>query len=147
MSVYRRRKRRHLDVLEFRRRVAAIALRTELPVMNVVARMAAHARRVHPYLVFYRFPMTSVTIGSHVGAVEAVTGLVVIEIPGLPTAGVMAGLAARPEPQLVLVLVVFLVARETVDFRVAVAGARMAVLAFGGRMPAKQSKAGAIVIE
>src|SRR5689334_9516266 len=108
--------------------------------------MAAHAARAERGRLVGGAAMAGVAVELAVPAVERKLGLaVVVEVPGLPVPGVVAGLAARSEPA--LVHVVLGMAGHALALRVLVARGGVAALAFDHRMPAEQRKVGARVVE
>ncbi len=88
--------------------MALLAAAAELAVMGVVLAVAveaALARLGHGFASGRRLGVTRFTTHADVLAGEGVRRLlVVIEIPGFPAAGVVAGFAAGPEPGLVPVV-------------------------------------------
>src|SRR5512134_3074116 len=109
--------------------------------MHVVGIVTADAGAALRHLSRHGFVVAGIAGDVFMTTVEPECGLfVVVETPGLPRGGVMAGFAARP--QLVLVLVVLLVAADAGDAGVLEGRRKMALFAFDLDMLAEQREAG-----
>ena len=109
--------------------VAAFALAPEGAVMNVVLVMATAAGGRQIYFLVCRLLVAIVTTGFLVPVFQLEAGLVVIEIPDLPIARVVAALALRPQAAFVDIL--FFVARPAIRFCILERRRSVALLAFG----------------
>lgn len=112
--------------------MALLAAAAELAIVRVVlavAVKAALARFGHGFASRRRLAVTRFTTHTGVFAGQGVRGLSgVVEIPGFPVAGVVAGLATGPESR--LVPVVFSVAGHAFALHVVETFCCMTVLAF-----------------
>lgn len=84
--------------------MATLALATEAAVMHVVIGVAVIARTGNGDLLVHRFLMAFVATDFFVTARKLESGLVMVEIPHLPIAGVMAGFARLAQPALMGIL-------------------------------------------
>jgi len=109
--------------------VAALALAPEGAVMDIILVMAAAAGSRQVYFLVCRFVVAIVTADVIVPVFQLEAGLVVIEIPDLPIARVVAALALRPQAAFVEIL--FFVARPAIRFGVLERRRSVALLAFG----------------
>ena len=123
--------------------MALLATRAELAVVRVVVAVAgaavgADGRDVFPARCFTRVARLAGHLG--VGAVQSIArALVVVEAPGLPVARGVAGVAARAEAQLVLVILA--VAGVALGLRILEARREVAGLAVGDEVPAGEREA------
>src|SRR5664279_2816806 len=135
-----------LDRLEGRTHVALLALPAVAAFMGVVLRVAADALRRRENAPFHGPAVTGAADRALVLAVEdEFRPRVVVEIPGLPAARVVALLAAGA--QRLLVLVVLDVAGVAVALRAPEQRARVTHPALHLRVSAEQRKAGQAVVE
>lgn len=129
--------------------MALVASRAELPVMGVVLLVAVNTALTglgHGFAGWCRLGVTRLTLHRGMGARKRVTGLpAVVEIPGFPMAGVVAGLATAT--QAALVLIVFAVAGDAFALCILEALCYMAILAFDPSVAACQWKACLAVVE
>lgn len=126
--------------------MATFALLAEGAVVHVIRFVASHAGATGGDAVWHRMGMTSLAMQSLMPAVQPKRRApVMIEIPRLPGAGVMALLALGTEAP--LVLVVLLVASDTRGLHVLERRREMALLAFHFGVRAEQRKAREAVIE
>lgn len=126
--------------------MATFALLAEGAVVHVIRFVASHTGATGGDTIWHRAGMTSLAMQSLMPAVQPKRRApVMIEIPRLPGAGVMALLAPRSKPQ--LVLVILLVASDTRALHVLERRREMALFAFHLGMRAEQRKAREPVIE
>lgn len=91
--------------------MATITLGTEIAIMFVVLVMAAAARSGYFNFVPHRAQMALVAIRNiFVRAGQFEVGLIMVEVPRLPTARVMTLLTLRTQTPLVYLFVIFLMA-------------------------------------
>lgn len=114
--------------------MAALALAAEGAVMGVVLVVAAAAGGRQYDFPADRFLVAIVTADFPVAVFQLEAGLVVIEIPHLPVARVVAAFALRPQAAFVDIL--FFVAGPAIRFGVLERGRGMALPAFGRSVPA-----------
>ena len=137
------------DLLPVRHGVALFAANAELAVVDVVAPMTGDAGVAHRRGVaaLGRLALMAGFAGHlAVRTVELVVGaLVVVVVPHRPGPRVVTRLAALTEPE--LVLVVLLVAAETIARRIAVARRQMAGLARHHQVPSGQRVTRSGVVE
>ena len=133
---------RHVRVV-----VAPVALGAELPAVDVIGAVAGDAgRRQRRDLLARRLVAGRRTRLARCAPSSANwVRLVVIEVPDLPVAGVVAGRAVDAERA--LVLVVLRVARDALALRVLVRGRRVAGLALDARVAPEQREARLVVVE
>lgn len=126
--------------------MALIALGTESPVMTIIDAVATHAGGGQAHAALDRVTVAGVAVNLAVGAVEWKFGLpVVIEVPDLPVAGVVAGLAQDAAPPLVLVFA--LVAGNAIALSVLEPRRFVALLAVGSKMAAGEREPRAAVVK
>lgn len=94
----------HFDRLPIRSDMATLALITICAIVFVVLVMASDACRSENHLLLDRYVVASGTLDILVLPIQLEVGLVVIEIPILPVAGVMTLLTALPQRLLVCIL-------------------------------------------
>lgn len=124
--------------------MAAFALWTESAVMDVILDVAAHAGAPRLFGAIQRFLVAVVAGHLAMCAFQGEPRLIVIEIPGFPSAGVMAGLALRAEASLVHVLL--LVTAVASHGRIPKRRCQVALLAIGLGMAAGQRETRFIVV-
>src|SRR5882672_1167594 len=129
--------------------MATLATVAERAIVRVVTAMARKTRARQPGDLLARrrgLKMAALARDLAMRPLElVVAALVVVEVPQLPVARAVAGLAAFTEFE--LVLVVLLVAGETFALRVLVPAGLVTLLAFDGDVAPGQRKFGASMVE
>ena len=134
------------DCFERTSHVALLAKLPEASVVHVVNIVATDAGTALRHFARHGLVVARFAGDTFVSSVEREGGLfVVIETPGPPRRGVVAGFAPRPKRQ--LVLVIFLVAGDTRRIRVLESGGHVALLAFDADMLAEQREAGQTMVD
>jgi len=126
--------------------MTALAIASEAAVVHVIVVMTAGTGSGQAYLALHRLAMAGEAVDSFVPAIQLeACAFVVIEIPRLPVARVVALAAVRAEIEFVLVF--FLVAGDAVAFRVLVGRGQVAFLALDLGVFAEQREARQAVVE
>lgn len=123
-----------------------LAMRAETALVHIVTRMTIVAGRCRHELLVERTGMACQTVEAFMLAVQfEMRAGVVIELPGLPTVGVVARRAVLAEP--VLVDIVLAMTGRALQRRIFVGRVGMTVLAGGRGMRAEQREARQVMLE
>lgn len=125
--------------------MTTFALSAELPVVHVFLDMAGDAGPPQPDRSRFRLLVAVLALGLAVRAIEGKTGSGVIEIPGLPGTGVVAGFALLAKGG--LVLVIFLVTANAGQWRILERRRQVAFFAFHLGMTTRQRITRLVVVK